>query len=300
MDNMFGALSDQLADAVEAAGPSIVQLAVRRRPSAGVVFAEGLVLAPVEAIEEDAVVVRRGDGQTFEGHVLGRAHGQGFGVVRVPELGANAMLTAPDPRVGHLAIAVGRTWSGNVMASITSVAVVGGPLRTGRASRLERVIRIAQSPHGGLTGGALVDDAGRALGVITSSAIRDTTVVIPASLVWPMAQQMVAEGGTRQGYLGVGTAAVALPPRQQADGRFERGLLVTSAVDAAPADAAGVLVGDIMVALDGGPLREPDDLLMRLRGETAGRQASLTVIRGVSTVDLPITIGERPARAVRR
>ena len=47
------------------------------------------------------------------------------------------------------------------MATLTNVAVVGGPLRTGRAIEIERVIRIAQPPHGALTGGALVDGDGR-------------------------------------------------------------------------------------------------------------------------------------------
>ena len=71
-----------------------------------------------------------------------------------------------------------------MFSALAPVAVVGGPLRTGRASEIARVIRIGLAPHGALTGGALVDGAGHTLGVITAMAIRGTTVVIPAALAW--------------------------------------------------------------------------------------------------------------------
>ena len=123
-------------------------------------------------------------GGTHEGAVLGHALSMGLGVVRVPASASRRSQSATSRKVGHLAIAIGRTWSGGVMATVTNVAVVGGPLRTGRASQIERVIRIAQSPHGALSGGALVDGEGRALGLITGSEIRGTTIVLPATLAW--------------------------------------------------------------------------------------------------------------------
>jgi S1-C subfamily serine protease len=180
------------------------------------------------------------------------------------------------------------------MATVSNVAVVGGPLRTSRASQLERVIRIAQAPHGALTGGALVDGEGRGLGILTGSAIRGTTVVIPASLAWPLAQRVVQQGGTRQGFVGISSSSVALPERQRAGRAQEYGLLVNAIVDQSPADAAGLLVGDVIVAFEGQAVQEPEALVTLLRGDRVGKAVSLTILRGAEQRDIPVTIGDRP------
>ena len=179
MNNAWTQLSNEMAAAVDTAAPSIVQVHGHRRPAAGVVFADNLILTPA-ATDDDKVAVNRGDGQAMEGVVLGRIATMGLTVVRVDGLDRSLLAAADEPRPGHLAIAVGRTWSGGVMAAFAPVSVVGGPLRTGRATTLDRVIRIQQAPHSALTGGALIDASGRALGIVTSTAIRGTTVVMPA------------------------------------------------------------------------------------------------------------------------
>ena len=194
MNNAWTQISNEMTAAVDTAAPSIVQVHGHRRPAAGVVFATDHILTPA-ATDDDRVAVNRGDGQALEGVVLGRIANMGLTVVRVDGLDRPPLAAADEPRPGHLAIAVGRTWSGGVMAAFAPVAVVGGPLRTGRATALDRVIRIQQAPHGALTGGALIDASGRALGIVTSMAIRGTTVVIPALIAWAAGALAGAEGG---------------------------------------------------------------------------------------------------------
>ncbi len=151
MNDSLSSLSNELADAVERASGAIVQVHGQRRPAAGVVFASDLILAPAHVLENDVATVRVGKRRHPRGRRVGRAFSTGLAVIRVKDLGATPLDVAPEPRVGHLALAVGRTYSGGVMAILTNVAVVGGPLGPGRASELERVIRIAHAPHGALT-----------------------------------------------------------------------------------------------------------------------------------------------------
>ena len=276
--NTWASLSNEIAAAVEQAAPSVVQVHGRRRIAAGLVVAENLVLTPA-AVDDDKVSVRSGSGQTTEGVVLGRVGHMGLTVVRVDGLGLLPLTPGDEPAPGSLAVAVGRTWSGGVMALLAPVAVVGGPLRTGRASAIDRVIRIQQSPHGAINGGALIGDSGRVLGIITSMDIRDTTVVIPASIAWAAATQVAATGGTRQGFLGVSSMPVAIPERQRA-GR---------------SDAAGLLVGDIIVAFDRQAVHDGEELLTRLRGDRVGKAVPVTVLRGGSPVDVSVTVAERPS-----
>lgn len=293
MNNVLSDFSDQIASTVERAAASVVQVQGHRRPAAGVVVADGLILTPAAVADEHATV-RDGDGHTHEGVVLGRLASMGLSVVRVEGLKHSPLTAASEPRVGHIGIAVGRTWSGGVMATLTSVAVVGGPLRTGRGSSLERVIRIQQAPHGALTGGALVDPAGHALGVITSMAIRGTTVVIPASLAWEAGARAASGGGARQGFLGVSSLAVQLPERQRGGRTQEHALLVSHVVSGSPADVGGLLVGDLIVAFDGQAVEEPEELAMRLNGNKVGQAVLLTVVRGAAIQEVTVTVGDRP------
>lgn len=293
MTNAWTQVSNDIAAAVDGAAPSIVQVHGQRRPAAGVVFAVDHVLTPA-ATDEDSVAVNRGDGVALEGVVVGRIPSMRLTVVRVDGLDRPALAAADEPRPGHLAVAVGRTWSGGVMSAFAPVAVVGGPLRTGRTTTLDRVIRIQHAPHGALTGGALIDASGRALGIVTSTAIRGTTVVIPASSAWAAATRARAEGGTRQGFLGVSSMAVALPERQRG-GRAQRyGLLISQIAADSPAETGGLLVGDLIVAFDGEVVQEPEDLLAKLRGDRLGKAVPITVIRGLQAYEVSVTIGERP------
>jgi len=290
----WSSLSNEISAAVEQVAPSIVQVHGRRRVAAGLVVAENIVVTPA-AVDDDKVAVRAGNGQAVEGVVLGRIGHMGLTVLRIDGLGLRPLSVADDAKPGQLAVAVGRTWSGNVMAMLAPIAVVGGPLRTGRASEIERVIRIQQSPHGALNGGALVDASGRVLGLITSLAIRGTTVVIPASLAFAAATKAAVDGGTKQGFIGVSSTPVAIPERQRAGRSQGVGLLINQVSQQSPADAAGLLVGDVIVGFDGEPVEDGEELVTRLRGNRIGKPVPVTVLRGGSAVDVTVTIGERPS-----
>lgn len=72
--------------------------------------------------------------------------------------------------------------------------------------------------------------------------------------------------------------AVTVPAQQRGEGPAT-GLLVTGAVPDGPADAAGMLVGDVIVASGGAPVAEADDLLTLLRGHQVGQTVTLTAMR---------------------
>lgn len=291
--NTWNALSSEISAAIEAAAPSVVQVHGHRRVTAGVIIADSLIVTPA-ATDEDKVAVLAGDSQPVEGVVLGRAANLGLTIVRVEGLKRPPLAAAPEPKPGQLAVAVGRTWSGGVMAAFAPIAVVGGPLRTGRASAIDRVIRIQMAPHGALNGGALIDPSGQALGIVTSMAIRGTTVVIPASIAWAAASKVAADGGSRQGFLGISSLAVPLPERQRAGRAQTFGLLVSHVAEQSPAETGGLLVGDVIVGFAGEAVQEPEELVMRLRGNRVGAAVPITVIRGTSAIDVTVTVSERP------
>jgi S1-C subfamily serine protease len=291
--NTWTSLSNEIEAAVEKAAPSIVQVHGHRRVTAGLVIADNLIVTPA-ATDDDKVAVLTGENQTAEGQVLGRIGNMGLTVVRVDGLNRPALVVAPEPKPGHLAVAVGRTWSGAVMATLAPIAVVGGPFRTGRTGAIDRVIRIQQSPHGALNGGALINAAGQALGIITSLAIRGTTVVIPASIAWAAATKAASEGGVKQGFIGVSSMPVPLPEKQRGGRSQTSGLLISHVAANSPAEQGGLLVGDVIVGFGGESVDHPESLVTRLRGNKVGAAVPITVIRGSKAVDVTVTVSERP------
>lgn len=291
--NTWTSLSNEIAAAVEKAAPSIVQVHGHRRVSAGLVVAPNLVATPAST-DDDKIAVLTGENQTVEGVVLGRIGNMGLTVVRVDGLDRPTLAPAQEPTPGQLGVAVGRTWSGGIMAMLAPIAVVGGPLRTGRTGAIDRVIRIQQSPHGALNGGALINSEGQALGIITSLAIRGTTVVVPAALAWAAASKAASEGGVKQGFLGVSSMPVSLPDRQRAGRSQTSGLLISQVAANSPAEGGGLLVGDVIVAFGGDVIEDAESLVTRLRGSKVGTAVAVTVIRGTNAIDVTVTVSERP------
>lgn len=295
--DLLAALSNSLADAVAAAAPSVVQVQGRRRPASGLVYADGVVLTMVRSLgREDGLHIRRHDGETFEAELLGWDPTTSLAVLGVAKLGTPPIVPAVAPaRVGHLALAVARSWSNAVTASVGLVSVIGGPLPTGRRRAIDHVLRTTAPMHDGFAGGAFLDTSGALIGVTTAAAIRGLGVVIPASIAWSTAAAILEHGRLKRGYLGIAGQPVRLPEPQRAAVGRDEALLVVDVTSGSPAASAGVMVGDVIMELDGHSIGSPEDLLDLLVGEAVGRQATLRLVRGGTATDVPVTIGERPA-----
>jgi len=149
--DLLTSFSNALADAVAAAAPSVVQVQGRRRPASGLVYADDVVLTMVRALgREDGLRVRRDDGQALDAELAGWDPTTSLAVLRVAGLGVKPIATAPSSaRVGHVALAVARSWSNVVTASAGIVSVIGGPLPTGRRRAIDQVIRTTAPMHDG-------------------------------------------------------------------------------------------------------------------------------------------------------
>ena len=297
--DLLTTFSNQLADAVAAAAPAVVQVQGRRRPASGLVYADNVVLTTVRALgRDDGLHVRTDDGRTLDADLAGWDPTTGLAVLRVASLATKPIAPASSaPRVGHLALAVARSWSNVVTAGAGIVSVIGGPLPTGRRRSIDQVIRTTAPMHDGFAGGAFLDTAGGLIGVTTSTTIRGTGVVIPAAIAWKTAATVLEHGSLKRGYLGLAGQPVALPDSQRGPDGRDQALLVVGVTGGGPAAAAGVLVGDVLLAFDGHPVEAPEQLLDLLLGDRVGKQATMEVLRGGASVQLTVTVGERPANS---
>src|SRR5262245_5937246 len=164
--SMLNELSTQMADAVDAVAASVVQVQGHRRPASGLVYGDGLVLTTMRALGgDDGLHVRRADGTVLDAELAGWDPATTLAVLRVGGLSVPPLQPgSTPPRVGHLVLALARSWSNSVTASAGIISVIGGPLPTGRRRAIDQVIRTTAPLHDGFSGGALIDAAGALLG----------------------------------------------------------------------------------------------------------------------------------------
>ncbi|MDQ5826545.1 MAG: S1C family serine protease [Chloroflexota bacterium] len=301
MDNTNGnagilsSLSNQLADAVERIGPALVTVYGRQRlPSSGVVYKQGLVLTAEHAIErEEDLSIATHDGRKLPAQFVGRDPSSDLAVLRVDDLNVEPAQSSGEPRVGQLVLAVARPSEDGPMASQGIVSAVGGPVRTGRGGMLEKYIRTDATPYPGFSGGPLIDTTGAVLGILTTGLAGGVALAVPTSIAWRVADTLTAHGRIKRGYLGISSQPVYLPEAQRAGREQETGLMLVRVDKDTPAEQGGLLLGDILVALDSQPVNDVDDLQALLSGDRVGNPVPVEVIRGGQVQTLTVTIGQR-------
>lgn len=293
-------LSDELAAAVEHGGRSVVTVDGRPRlPASGLVWSEGDVIVTANHVLErdDQINVTFAGGRTAPATIAGRDPGSDLAILRVAGDLPVPAEAAPDGsvRVGHLAIAVGRPGGGSVMASLGIVSAIGGTWRTAQGGVLDGYVRADVTLFPGVSGGPLIDTRGRVIGLLSWHLAHGQEIAIPARSVAGIVRTLVAHGRVRRGYLGVTTQPVELSAAiRAAIGREQAaGLVVLSVEAGSPAERAGLLIGDILIAIGGQPVAGAEDLRAALGADRVDQATNLEIARGGERREISVTPAAR-------
>src|SRR5262245_11687261 len=299
--NQLIALSRDLAAAVERVGPAVVAVDARPRvATSGVLWRPGIVVATHHTIKrEEDITVLLHDGREIPATLIGRDPSTDLAALKIDDTSSAADIAdqVDAIKVGHLVLAVGRTGEEGVSASLGCVSSVSGTWRTWQGGAIDRFVRLDLGIYLGFSGSPLVGADGRVLGINTSGLGRGQAITIPAATVNRVVDALLTGGRIPRPYLGVGMQPVRLPDSVKgklnlADGV---GVIVLSIEPDSPADKAGFLVGDVLVALGDTTIKDTDDLRAALTPESVGQKIDATIVRGGERAILAVTIGERPA-----
>jgi len=296
MVSMLQTLSDNLATAAERVGRRVVAIRARRRiPSSGILWRDGVVVTAQHTIQrEEDIVITLPDGTDVPATLAGRDPGTDLAALRLAPTNAGPIDVAPLEaiRAGSLVLALGRPGV-ELTAALGLVSAVGEPWRTWHGGRIDRLIRLDIGIYDGFSGGPLVDAEGRVLGVNTSTLLRGAPTAVPAATVERVLGQLLEHGHVPTGYLGVGMQTVALSEEST-------GLMVMSVDPAGPAGRGGVLLGDVITAIDDKAVSDPADVLAHLDAGQVGKPARLGLVRAGQPTSLTVTVGDRPIAERRR
>jgi S1-C subfamily serine protease len=193
-------------------------------------------------------------------------------------------------------LALARLDDGGARAAFGAVSATGGKWRSWKGGEIDRWLQSDLTIYPGFGGGPLVDSAGRIHGVNSGGLSRPLATTIPVATVNRVVTQLLERGYVARGWIGAAMQPVrfdaALRKRAQHDG----GLLLVSIEPDSPAAKAGLLIGDVIVALDGENLESFEQLLDVLGGDAVGKRVRLDVIRAGEQRPIEVVVGERPRR----
>jgi len=291
------AYSSVVTSVAEKIGPSVANLRVfSRRRAAGsgsgvMMTPDGFMLTSAHVVMGAGARVRASftDGSDVQVTVVGADPLSDLAVLRAdaPVAPAAELGDAATLRVGHLVVAIGNPhgYAGSVTAGVVSALGRSLPARAGGATRIiDDVIQTDAALNPGNSGGALVDGHGRVVGINTAVAGVGLGLAVPINAT---TRQIVAalmrDGRVRRAWIGIAGGARPLPPRVAASVGRDSAIEVVEVIDGSPAARAGLRAEDLIVGVDGQPVRGVDDLQRLMTGERIGVECALDVVRDGSS-----------------
>ena len=293
---VLATLSDGLANAVQRAGRSVVAVHGRRRfPASGLAWRDDQVVTASHVLERDSdLSVTSSDGTQHPARIVGRDSGSDLAVLAVQGASLHPIERAVGGNLsaGHLVLAVGRPGTPEPIASFGAVSSVGGAWRTAQGGLLEAYIRADVALLPGLSGGALVDVSGNVVGLLSAYLAGGDPVAIPIDTV----DAVVTGGSLRRAYLGVSTQAVELQDVLRLRLGLEQtaGLMLLGLEPGAPAERAGLLLGDILLAIGDRTVEDGEALQMAFGPDVVGKSVTIRLIRGGDLREVSLVPAPRP------
>src|SRR5215468_1473008 len=259
-------LSNELSSAAEAVGGSVVAIYGRRwMPSSGIQWRKGVIVTAHHTIRrEEDITVAMDVGETVKASVAGRDPSTDLAILKLPEGTSLALPAFGDApvKLGHFALALGRSRSSTLVASAGIVGGLSGEWQPRRGGRVDQHIRLDLELYPGFSGGPLVNAQGKVIGINTRGLARGRGVTIPLTTVNRVVDELLEKGHIARPYLGLAMQPVDIPEALGAKLKAptNRGLLVVHVESGGPAEKADLLIGDILVALRDRTLQESEGL----------------------------------------
>jgi S1-C subfamily serine protease len=289
-------LSDAIAARAEATKTAVVAIRISEDTHlTGMVWQSGVVVVSEQALPgKDDYELVAPDGSILPAKVSGRDASTNIAILKTAESLVAPAFTASDARTGAIALAFGADGAGGASARLGIVNLAGGEWHSRRGGLIDRRIVLDMQLAPREEGGPVFDAAGGLIGMSTFGP-RGRVIVIPHATIARVVPQLIKEGHVSRGWLGVALHAVAVPDALRESADQNSGMMVMSVVENGPAAQAGIVAGDIILAVDGISANRFRKLARYFGSDSIGRKADIRLIRGGAVITVQTTIAERQA-----
>ena len=263
----------------------------------------------VAGARDDKVTVTLSDGRLYDATIVGLDASTDLAVVKIvdppSDLAAATFADSEGVVVGNAVMAVGNPLGLANTVTTGIVSAVARPVTTAGEGNTEspvvtNAIQIDAAINPGNSGGPLFDAQGRVIGITSSIATLSSGAsqsgsiglgfAIPSNQAKSVGDQLIANGVAEHAFLGVALSDATAT----VDGVTRRGALVVEVTDGSPAAKAGIQKDDVVVAIDGEAVTGYEFLTAAVRERVEGDEATLTIVRGGTSMDVTVTLAARP------
>jgi S1-C subfamily serine protease len=287
-------LSKSIAETVEALQDGIVTVhGGGRSTSSGVVWRPGVIVTVRHGLRRSDTLTIAQEGEPIPATLAGSDAGTDLAVLRADAGKPVEAIGGQTTRVGEIVLAIGRSALGDISASAGIIARLGSSWRSWRGGQIDKLIRPDLQLYVGQTGSALVNESRRVLGINSAALARNAVITVPATTIDRVVDAILERGHVPRPFLGAAMQAVPVPEALRSHFTEAEALLVLHVEAKAPAEAAGILVGDLLQSFAGHPVHNVHDVQHRLSSLHVGETVPVTVIRGGVKIELKVVLADR-------
>ncbi|MQY51768.1 trypsin-like peptidase domain-containing protein [Rhodocyclus gracilis] len=270
-----------------------------------IVSSNGYILTNYHVVEAaDQIEVGLNDGSTFKARVVGSDPDTDLAVLQIRaakgeelKLPAITFGRAEDIRVGDVVLAIGNPFGVGQTMTMGIVSALGRS-HLG-INTFENFIQTDAAINPGNSGGALVDTQGALIGINTAIYSRSggslgIGFAIPATTAKSVMEQIIQNGSVTRGWVGVEAQEITSELAESFGLPDADGALIAGVQRGSPADSAGIRPGDILLAIAGKPVKDPQAMLDLIAGQEPGSTISFKIRREKTLMDLRLKVGKRP------
>jgi len=266
-----------------------------------IVSADGYVLTNNHVVENmDEIEVATNDGRRFRGRVVGTDPETDLAVLQVKsdgKLPAVTFAATESLRVGDVVLAIGNPFGVGQTVTHGIVSALG---RTQLGiNAFENFIQTDAAINPGNSGGALTDSAGNLVGINTaiysqSGGSLGIGFAIPVSIARTVMEQIIQSGSVTRGWIGVEAQEITQELAESFKLPATEGAIIAGVMRGSPADRAGIRPGDVLVAVAGKPVKNPQSMLELIAGLSPGTTTPFRLRREAKELEVSVNIGKRP------
>ena len=279
-------------------GPSQAPRKQEASGSGFIVDRNGYILTNLHVVEEaDHIKVKLTNDQTeYKARLIGSDIETDVAVIKIDAgrpLTPVRISNSDGVQVGDWAIAVGAPFGLQTSVTAGIISALGRDI----AQQFQRFIQTDAAINPGNSGGPLVNINGEVVGINTmiatqSGGYEGIGFALPINTAARVYNSIIQTGHVTRGSIGIQLPRDPKPEMLKAFG-YDHGVVVTEAVPGGPAASAGIKAEDLVIAMDGKPVKDGDDLVARIADTPVGNTVTLTIDRGGQKLDKKVTIGDR-------
>ncbi|MBI4490206.1 MAG: Do family serine endopeptidase [Deltaproteobacteria bacterium] len=271
-----------------------------------IIGGDGSILTNHHVVENARkIVVKLADGREFEAKVIGKDPKTDIALIKIKGHGNVSVAPLGDSdrlQVGEWIVAIGNPFG---LDNTVTAGIVSAKGRHIGAGPYDNFIQTDASINPGNSGGPLINTRGEVVGINTAIVSQTGGNIgigfaTPINLVKEVLPQLKAKGKVTRGWFGVAVQKVTPEIAESLGLDKARGALVAQVSKDAPAERAGIKMGDVIIEFDGKEIKDSNDLPIVVARTPVDRRVRVKVLREKKEMNLSVTIGELKEKRVAR